>query len=303
MTSKPESERKDQYELVTQAIVAALEKGVAPWVCPWDKSQGMPHNGTSGHLYQGINVWLCWASGQPDARWHTFNQVRTYGKSCVRKGEKGTHIVKWLFLSKDETDKNGNPVKKTVPVLRTYCVFNHSQVDWEAGMEPKIPEGGLNVDPATVCAEAAALVSNTEAQITHGGNQACYIPGMDAIHMPHIKTFKTAEGYWATLLHEVTHWTGHKDRCNRNLEGRFGSASYAAEELVAELGSAFLCADLGIQGELHHPEYIGNWIKVLTGDKYAIFTAARLAKEAVTFIKGKPEEEQTEEADTLAAAA
>lgn len=285
--SKPfDGERRDQYELVTQAIVSALEKGVAPWVCPWDKSQGMPHNGASGHVYQGINVWLCWASGHADARWYTFNQVKEYGKSSVRKGEKGTHIVKWLFLDKDETDKNGNNVRHKVPVLRTFCVFNHVQIDWEAGKEPK-QDNTLTVDPAATCAEAATLIAKTGATIKHGGARACYSHSLDDINMPVPNSFASAEAYWATLLHEVTHWTGHKSRCNRDLTGRFGSESYAAEELVAELGSAFLCADLNIQGQLQHPEYIGNWIKVLSGDKYAIFTAARLAKEAVAFVAGK----------------
>lgn len=289
---KFDGERKDQYELVTSAIVAALEKGVAPWICPWDKKIGLPHNGVSGHIYQGINVWLCWASGFADNRWYTFKQVQdNFGKSHVRKGEKGTHIIKWLFLDKDETDGNGTTVSRKVPVLRTYVVFNHGQIEWEAGKEPKLPDYA-EVDPAVSCAEAAALVAQTGATVKHGGARACYSPSQDEIHMPFAGTFDTPEAYWATLLHEVTHWTGHKSRCNRDLTGRFGSESYAAEELVAELGSAFLCADLKIQGQLQHPEYIGHWIKVLNNDKYAIFTAARLAKEAVTYVNGNETDEE-----------
>jgi len=288
-------EKRDHYATVTDQIVAALEKGVAPWVCPWDKSQGMPHNGSNGHQYQGINVWLCWASGFADARWYTFNQVREFGESCVRKGEKGTHIVKWLFLDKDETNADGNAVKRHIPMLRTFVIFNHAQIDWEAGKEPKLPEAKLEFDPATVCAGAASLLGKSGAKVEHGGARAYYSPSQDSITLPVTSTFNTPEGYWATMLHELTHWTGHESRCDRNLSGRFGSHMYAAEELVAEMGSAFLCAELKIQGGLQHPEYIASWIKCLQGDKYAIFTAARLAKEAAEFLKGANAEDDTAE--------
>jgi len=123
--------------------------------------------------------------------------------------------------------------------------------------------------------------------IKTGGSRAFYDKDNDFVGMPPARAFKSPEDFWATELHEATHWTGHKARCDRDLTGRFGDESYAAEELVAELGSAFLCADFGIKGHLQHPEYIGNWLKVLKGDKYAIFSASRLAREAIAFLKGE----------------
>ena len=285
--SNSKYEARDAYKAVTDQIVAALEKGVVPWVCPWDRSMGLPRNGSSNYIYKGINVWACWASGYGDPRWYTFNQVRKYA-SHVRKGEKGTLIVKWLFLKVEEKDAQGNKTGRTrnVPRLKVYSVFNHSQVEWADDKEPKLPETGLAIDPNVACAEAAALLTTVGIRIGNGGARAYYNKADDTVNLPPANAFKTAEGYWSTALHEATHWTGHASRCNRDMSGRFGDESYAAEELVAELGSAFLCADFGIQGSLQHPEYIGNWLTVLKGDKYAIFTASRLAREAVALLKG-----------------
>lgn len=294
--------KRDRYEQVTMAIVNALEKGTAPWVCPWDRSQGHAHNGKSGHVYQGINMLLCWAKDFDDPRFFTYNQVKKYGKSHVKRGEKGTPIVKWLFLDKKvkEEDADGNEVERTkrVPILKTYTVFNFTQVEWDPDHQPKEKKGN-DIDPESACAEAAALVKKTGAKVKHGSGRAGYRPSTDSIGMPKPGAFDDANAYWATLLHEVTHWTGHESRCNRDLKNRFGSEKYAAEELVAELGAAFLCADLGIEGKLQHKEYIASWIKVLKDDKYALFTAARLAREAVAFVKG----EKDSKTETVAKAA
>jgi antirestriction protein ArdC len=280
----------DQYELVTDRIVAALEAGTAPWVCPWDRSLGLPRNGHSGRAYSGINVWMCWAADYADPRWFTFNQTKEYGSSHVKKGEKGTRIVHWSFFDKKSIvkDAQGNDVERTerIPSLRTFVVFNFEQIEWDSERLPKAVVTN-DIDVAESCTEAAALVAKTGASISHGGCSAAYSPTLDQIRMPAPAAFDSAEGYWATLLHEVTHWTGHTSRCNRTLDTRFGTESYAAEELVAELGSAFLCAELGIQGKVQHPQYIGNWIKVLKGDRFALFTAAKLAREAVAFLRGK----------------
>lgn len=296
--------KKDHYQVVTDQIVAALEAGTTPWVCPWDRVAGLPHNGHSGHVYRGINTWLTWASGHNDPRWFTFKQVGNYGTSHVRKGEKSTPIIFWSFVKKTDEDDDGTTRTRTIPMLRTFAVFNYTQIEWDAEHMPKGVEL-RDIDPATACAEAAAFVTETGAEVVHGGNRACYSPSMDRISMPEAGAFKDAQNYWSTLLHEVTHWSGHTSRCNRDLKGRFGSEAYAAEELVAELGSAFLCADFGIKGGLQHPEYVANWLKVLKGDKYAVFTAARLAKQAVTFLKGEESAEEsadeTEVAESKAA--
>jgi len=293
MARTKKTTKKDHYKVVTDRIVAALEEGVAPWIKPWEAATGMPHNGHTGHKYSGLNVWLCWSSGQPDPRWYTFKQVRSgkYGSSHVRKGEKGTPIIKWLFKEVTVEAENPEEEPKTVtkPILVTFTVFNHKQVEWEKGKEPKLPEENrASFDPAEACAAAADLMDKTGAAIEHGGSSAYYSPNTDYIGMPVPGAFNTPEDYWSTLLHEATHWTGHTSRCNRDLNNRFGTEAYAMEELVAELGSAFLCADLGIRGKLQHEEYIGSWIKRLRSDKYAIFTAAKHAKNAVAFLeKGK----------------
>ena len=237
-----------------------------------------------------------------DPRWFTFNQTKKFGTAHVRKGEKGTMIFKWLFLKKTvkEDDTDGNEVERnrTVPILKTFTVFNYAQIEWDSDHMPKGVEL-KDIDPEAACVEAASLVAKTGAKIKHGGGRAFYRPSDDFIGMPEPGAFEDANAYWATMLHEVTHWTGHGSRCARNLGNRFGSEAYAAEELVAEMGSAFLCTDLGVAGKLQHAGYVADWIKVLKNDKYALFTAARLAREAVTFAKGE-KATKTETADPTA---
>lgn len=290
---------RDRYETVTNQIVAALERGVAPWVRPWNADAGRPRNGHTGHVYQGINTWVCWASGYGDSRWFTFKQVQEYGSSHVRKGEKGTHIVKWVFLEVERKQDDGTMKKERVPRLFTYVVFNYEQIEWDPNHKPKgLPVS--DIDPEKSYTEAAVFVRRQNAKIKHGSEKACYSPRHDEIWLPDPSAFKTVEGYWGTSFHELGHWTGHVSRCARDLTGRFGEESYAAEELVAELTAAFLCDEFGLQGNLQHPEYIGSWLRVLKGDKYAVFTAARLAREAMAFMKGEAKDtvdEQTAEPD------
>jgi len=313
MPRKPKTSRtkkarqpSDPYQVVTDNIIASLEKGVAPWVCPWDRTAGLPRNGQSGHIYQGINVMLTWGAGYSDPRWYTFNQVKkNYGESHVRRGEKSTPVIKWLFLKVEEKDDNGNltGIVKTIPRLRVYRVFNHEQIEWADGKEPQLPDGN-DFDPEAACVEAATLLSEAGCELKHGGARACYSDRTDEVRLPPAKLFESPEAYWATALHEAAHWTGHKSRCNRDMTGRFGDESYAAEELVAELGAAFLCADLGVQGKLQHASYIQSWIRLLGGDKYALFHCAARAREAVGFLhkaSGLHEGtgEDTKEAPTL----
>ena len=280
-------DRTDRYQQVTDRIVAALEKGVAPWVKPWNAGNELPHNGKSGHVYRGINTLLCWCFPFADQRWFTYAQVTEYGKSHVKKGEKGTPIVKWLFKEvPDGVDAKGDTVTKRVPILLSYTIFNYEQVEWDADHKPKESETRSDFDPNAACGEAADLLKKAGLTLHHGGGRACYSPLEDRVNLPKPETFKDAGAYWATALHEATHWTGHASRCNRDLSTRFGTDSYAAEELVAELGSAFLCGDFGIQGTLQHESYIEDWLRILKGDKYSLFTAARLAREAVTFLRG-----------------
>lgn len=293
--------KRDNYQEVTDRIIEALESGVAPWTCPWDRSLGLPRNGHSNHVYQGINVWLTfarsWAENWADPRFFTFNQVRkNYKDAHVRKGEKGTQIIKWLFLTpqqrSDESDVDYDQRKQQkVPVLKLYTVFNTEQIEWgEAGAPPMVK--GDVIDPAKVYAESTAFLQSVGATIKHGSMRASYDPKNDVIKLPAVEAFKTEGDYFATAFHELIHWTGHESRCARNLKARFGSREYAAEELVAELGAAFLCADHGIEGKLQHENYINDWLKVLKGDKFAIFTAARLARKAADFTQSGVDADQ-----------
>lgn len=288
---------KDHYKTITDAIIAALEAGVAPWTCPWDRTLGMSRNGASGNVYKGINTWLtfaaAWAAGYQDPRWYTFNQAKERGGSV--RGQHGIQIVHWRFVvpkrKADETDEEFDARKhRKVPILSVWTVFNHEQVTWEdPEKEPKLTDAEP-VDITKLHAEAAEFLATCGANIKHGGARAFYDPKKDRIGLPPVEAFKTPEDYFCTAFHEVIHWTGAEGRCDRDLKGRFGTESYAAEELVAELGAAFLCADYAIEGKLQHPEYIGHWLKVLKGDKYAVFTAARLARDAANFTKVKPVE-------------
>ncbi len=291
-------QHRDLYREVTDRIVAALEQGVAPWVCPWrrDGEGGRPRNGASGHVYKGVNVVLTGMAGFASSRWYTFNQAKHLG-GHIRKGEKGTQVIYWTFVDArnsaadcnvgDEADTAKLP--RRIPILKCYTVFNAEQIAWPEGSKHAVHQGdddqvlGLGGD----FDDARVLVEGTGAVIRHGGSRAYYSPGDDYIRLPDLHRFDGAGDYYATALHELAHWTGHESRLGRDLTGRFGTEAYAAEELVAELAAAFLGADLGVAGRLQHAEYIGAWLRVLKGDKRAVFTASRLAQEAADYLTAR----------------
>jgi len=245
----------DLYESVTNRIIAELEAGAAPWLKPWKTSKAngqsiMPYNAITGRNYHGINVVILW--GQRDAKgydsnsWMTFKQAKEKG-GCVRKGETATQVVftKKLRVKDKETDE-----EKQISMLRGYWVFNSQQID---GLPTGLSTTSEEVDNQELRHQRAeCFITAIGADIRHSGNEAFFVPAKDFIQVPPFSAFKTTEGYYATNLHELTHWSGHTTRLDRNLSGRFGTRAYAAEELVAELGSAFLCAHLGIEGDLRH---------------------------------------------------
>lgn len=300
--AKSDFTRRDLYQEVTDKIIASLERGTAPWVKPWqdrrDACATMPYNYHSKRSYHGINTVLLWAAAYEKSytspAWLTFKQALDMG-GHVRKGEKGQTVIFWKFLDRTERDEQtGEEKARRVPMAKAYTVFNLEQCE---GIEPPAPVQEIPEEDRHATAEAFIL--GTGAEIIHGGNRACYIPSFDRIHMPHRAQFLAGIGlghYYATALHEITHWTGHKSRCARDLNSRFGTESYAAEELIAELGAAFLCAQLGIEGELQHPQYIESWLRVLKQDNRAIFTAARLANQAADYLSGLSNVEEVEEA-------
>jgi antirestriction protein ArdC len=287
---KNASSKRDVYAEVTDRIIAELEAGTVPWVRPWNAVAGnaVPHNAATGRAYNGINVLLCWATqmhaGYTSNAWLTFKQAKDLG-GHVRKGEKGTAIVFWKFNKRTERNEDGTDNVVTIPMARVYTVFNVEQCD---GL--KLPKRET-AEPETTEHERHQMAEHVMAaagvSIRHGGDKAYYSPAGDYVQLPELATFKEAAGYYATALHELTHSTGHSSRLDRNLTGRFGTESYAAEELVAELGASFMCAELGIQGDLRHAGYIESWLRVLKQDKRAIFTASRLATQAADWLKDR----------------
>ena len=274
------------YESVTLSIIADLETGVPIWVQPWKTKRRtglgfLPANLATGRTYSGINIPVLWhaakCAGYADHAWMTFQQALALD-AHVRKGEKGTHIVftKKLSLKGDDDDADG----RKISMLRGYTVFNVSQID---GLPPKLatPE---EVAPA-IDDDVDRFVAATKADIRHGGSRACFVPSLDIIQLPPRSAFVNIERYYATKLHELGHWSGHESRLNRDLKNRFGTKAYAAEELIAEMTSAFLCAHLGINGELRHASYIDSWIALLKEDNRAIFTAASKASQAADFLR------------------
>ncbi len=276
---------KDIYQEITDQIIAALEQGAAPWVKPWSTA-GMPRNAVSGREYSGINTILLAMSPYGSPLWVTYKQAEAVG-GHVRKGEHGTTVV--FFKSLKLSDVNNTESKeKSIPLLRSFTVFNVQQIDelpekFILSSKPQIDNFADN--------EHAEMYLG-KAVIEHGKDRACFIPSADVIHMPNKIDFKSVSDYYATGLHELTHWTGHRSRLARDFNGRFGDAAYAFEELVAELGAAFLCAHCSIDGQLQHASYIQSWLKVLKTDKRAIFTAAASARRASEFVTGKQDEEQ-----------
>ncbi|MHC2435306.1 ArdC family protein [Bradyrhizobium sp. USDA 4451] len=285
--------KADIYQKITDQIVQKLEQGARPWHQPWKaqhaegrisrplRSNGMPYN--------GINVLMLWSAaiehGYSAPIWMTFKQANGLG-AHVRKGETGTLVVYAdRMIRKDTNKETGEESERAIPFMKGYTVFNVEQIEGLPAHyygEPQQPTGSVER-----VAQADAFFAATGANIVHGGSRACYVPSTDNIHMPCIDFFQDAICYYATLAHETTHWTKHEKRLNREFgRKRFGDEGYAMEELVAELGAAFLCADLGLTPEVRedHASYIASWIKVLKNDKRAIFTASSHAQRAADFL-------------------
>ncbi len=301
------STRPDIYASVTGRIVAALEQGVRPWMKPWNAEHAagritrpLRHN---MQPYRGINVLVLWmeaeAKGFAAPIWLTFQQAKELG-GHVRKGEHGSPVVYASSFTKAEAGEDGAEVEQEIHFLKQYTVFNVEQV--EALPAPFYARAEPVTNTMERIAQAEAFAANTGADIRTGGNRAFYAISGDYIQLPPFETFRDAESHAATKLHELTHWTRHASRLDRTFEQkRFGDEGYAMEELVAELGSAFLCADLAITPEVRedHAAYLDHWLKVLKDDKRAIFTAAAHAQRAVEFLHGKQPAEA--EADPTAA--
>jgi len=267
------------YQDITNSIIQQLEAGAIPWVKPWKADSSADKNVISQKPYQGINRLILGMTnmlcGYDVPAWASYKQWESIGGQ-VRKGEKGTRIVFYSPVSK-ENKQTGET--ENYSVLKAYTVFNVAQVD---GIEIVKTEAEEKEFTANQLAEQRIV--KTGALISHGSDAAFYMPSQDRIQLPNKAAFDNEGSYYATAFHELTHWSGHESRCDRNLKGKFGNPAYAFEELVAEMGAAFLCADYGIQGELRHAGYIQSWLKALRDDSKAVFKAAALAQKAADYI-------------------
>lgn len=288
-------DRKDIYQRVTDSIVAELEKGVRPWLKPWnaDHAAGRITRPlrANGIPYRGINILLLWDSaimhGFTAPLWMTYKQAQELGGQ-VRKGEKGSLVVYANTITRTETDETtGEDLEREIPFMKGYTVFNAGQVDGLPAHFYAAPQPAL--DPVARIAKAETFFAATGAEIHEGGNRACYNVTTDRVQMPPFVSFADPEAFYATLAHEITHWTRHPKRLDRDFgRRRFGDEGYAMEELVAELGAAFVCADLALTlaPREEHAAYIGSWLKVLKDDKRAIFAAAAHAQRAADYLAG-----------------
>src|SRR5262245_53273104 len=286
-------ERQDVYTRVTTRIIAELEQGVRPWARPWSAgntegriTRPLRHNFTP---YRGINILLLWgesmANGYSANVWMTYKQAQALG-AHVRKGEHGSLVVYADTFHKTGKNDKGEEVDEAIPFMKGYTVFNIEQIE---GLPPAyVPQAPAPTERMKLIEDAEAFFAATGATFRHAGNMAYYAPSTDLIVLPVPEAFRDAQSYAATKAHELVHWTSHKSRLDRALGKRFGDDAYAAEELIAELGSAFLCADLRLTPEIRedHASYLDHWLKVLKADKRAIFTAASHAQRAADYLHG-----------------
>ena len=275
--------KKDIYQEITNQIILDLEKGLPVWEKPWEKEfTGFPVNVSSNSFYSGINTVILWLRqsqiGSDSSQWLTFRQAHNLG-GRIKKGAKATCVVfyKKITVEDEETEE-----ERTIPMLKTYPVFNLSQCEGLDHLKKApVKKDSTFQDKKQV----EELIKASKAQIIMATiDRACYVSKEDKILMPKKFQFKTQEGFYSTMFHELSHWTGHESRLNRKVGNKFGSRAYAFEELVAEISASFLCCHLGFRYSTQHSAYVKTWIEVLKGDKTAVFRASALAQKATEFI-------------------
>lgn len=303
MSRKEKGSRADLYAKIAEKIVADLEKGVRPWVKPWSAchpsgsvNRPLRHNGLP---YQGINTLLLWseavAQGFLSPYWMTFKQSVELG-GHVRKGETGTTVVYAGSFSKPEIDANGDEAERGIPYLKTYTVFCADQIDelpspYYAAAKPA-------AKPVERIEHADRFFDNTGAVVRYGGDKAFYSPSSDHVQLPRPEFFKDMASFVAVRAHETLHWTAAPTRLDRDLSRYHKDRTdRAREELLVEIGSAMICADLGIVPELEpradHASYVASWLTLLDGDRRAIFQAAAHAQRAVAYLRGLQPQSET----------
>ena len=283
-------EKFDAYQVVTDQIVASLEAGTRPWTKSWAGGiSGLPlrHNGKP---YSGVNILILGLSGFSNPYWMTFKQAQEYGATRVHRP-----ATKIVFFKPLKIEDKVTKEEKNIPLLRTYNVFNAEQIE---GLPERFYPGEEVRNQGERIEAAEAFFAAQNANLVHEGGQAYYRPSLDQIVMPAFEKFDDPEAYYGTLSHEFVHWTGAKRRLDRDLKTGYGSKDYAREELVAELGSAFVMHTLGLSAEPRedHAEYLAEWLKVLKEDKRAIFRASAAAQKAADFLSANANPETKKEA-------
>lgn len=269
------------YERVTDQILSALSRGVVPWRKPWKGREFLPCNAASKRIYAGVNLFTLGVAPFSDHRWLTVRQANELG-GHVRKGERGSLVVFWKILSGSADDEGS---KRTIPLLRHFIVFNVEQIEG-ASIEPL-----AQAQPVARIETAEAVVESMPSppRLAVHSTSAFYRTADDLVAMPRIESFQSADSYYATLFHELSHATGHPSRLNRPGVAQtthFGSEDYSREELVAELASAFVCAEIGLDNSLiaDSASYISGWLDALKRDPKAIVLASSQARRAADFI-------------------
>jgi antirestriction protein ArdC len=281
--------RRDLYAEVSARIIAELEAGAAPWIKPWSATAGAntPCNAMTNRPYSGCNVVLLWmaqAAGYRTPRYLTFKQASELG-GHVRKSERGTKVYFVKQLQVRDKGADDEAATRIVPMMREYTVFNVEQCE-------NLPDRVLTLgevkrrNPDERDATIDQFLACSGATIREGFGEAYYRPSDDYISLPRFEAFKSAATFYGVAFHELGHWTGHRSRLDRDLRGRFGERAYAAEELVAELCAAFLCAEFSIDGDIRHAAYIQSWIGLLKADSRAFFTACSKAQAAADYLRG-----------------
>jgi antirestriction protein ArdC len=282
--------RQSLYAEVTQRVIAELEAGRLPWVRPWDASAcgcSMPENAATGRRYSGINVLILWAAvcehGYATQRWLTFRQALSAGGN-VRCGERGTTVCYAdRFTPRTEAERAAHEHRdaRTVPFLKRFAVFNIDQCE---GLPEELRPHLKPLPEDAIVPRAEALIAATGADLRIGGSEAFYLSSDDYVVVPPHGAFREPIDWYCTAFHELSHWTGHSTRLDRDQSAGFGTPDYAREELVAEMAAAFTCASLSIQPKERHSDYLGYWLSVLREDERAIFRAASLASKAADYL-------------------
>lgn len=274
---------RDAYQEMTDKLIELVDDA-GKWSPPWHSMNlDMPQNAKTKASYRGLNVMMCWltamSKGYSSQRWATYNQWNDMGGN-VKKGEKGTQIV--FFKTDERENKNGD--KQKVVIAKISHVFNANQVEGNCAAEPEPPKSIGEGERINLIEE---FIRCTGAKIEHGLSGACYIPSTDKIRMPKFELFHDPFHYYSVLFHELIHWTGAEHRINRNLSTKFKSDAYAMEELVAEMGAAFLAAEWRIANHTRddHAAYLKGWLEIAKKDKMALFTAATQAAKAADFLE------------------